>query len=55
MRAVVPQASSSPPQIMIECAIEAFAAEFEEHAATSMQKNYRILLAKMKALADGRG
>src|SRR5205823_10508068 len=53
--AAVPAEPASPPRIIIERAIKAFTAEFEEHAALSTQKKYRILLAKLKTFSDTRG
>jgi site-specific recombinase XerD len=42
-------------RITIDRAIKAFTAEFQEHAATSTQKKYRLLLGKLKTFADSRG
>jgi site-specific recombinase XerD len=42
-------------RVTIERAIQAFSAEFQEHAAANTQKKYRLLLAKLKAFADSRG
>jgi site-specific recombinase XerD len=48
----VPEPSSG--RITIDRAIEAFTAEYREHADNT-QKNYRLLLAKLKDFADHRG
>lgn len=42
-------------RITVERAIQAFTAEYQEHAASATQKKYRLLLAKLKAFADSRG
>jgi integrase len=42
-------------RITIDRAIQAFTAEFQEHAATNTQKKYRLLLGKLKAFADTKG
>jgi site-specific recombinase XerD len=42
-------------RVTIERAVDAFTAEFQEHAAANTQKKYRLLLAKLKAFADSRG
>jgi hypothetical protein len=42
-------------RVTIVRAVQAFTAEFQEHAAANTQKKYRLLLAKLKAFADSRG
>jgi hypothetical protein len=44
-----------PARVTIDRAVKAFKAEFEEHAATSTQKKYRILLAKPRTFAESKG
>jgi hypothetical protein len=51
--APVPPAADAS-RITIDRAIEAFTAEYREHAANT-QKNYPLLLAKLKEFADHRG
>jgi hypothetical protein len=50
-----PPEPSTQVRVTLERAINAFTAEFEEHAALNTQKKYRLLLAKLRAFGDGRG
>lgn len=59
--AVIPEPRPPDPEapelarVTIDRAVKAFAAEFEEHAATNTQKKYRILLAKLRTFAESKG
>lgn len=46
---------TGPERITIDRAINAFTAEFEEHAEPNTKKKYRLLLAKLRIFADSRG
>jgi len=51
---VPPAPEPAPGRITIARAFHAFTAEYQEHAPNT-QKNYRLLLAEMKAFSDHRG
>ncbi|HUJ22040.1 MAG TPA: tyrosine-type recombinase/integrase, partial [Bryobacteraceae bacterium] len=56
--APVPEPAVQPAtdgRVTVARAIEAFTADFEEHAATNTRKTYTLLLKKMKAFSDARG
>jgi hypothetical protein len=49
-----PPEPSTQVRVTLERAINAFTAEFEEHAALNTQKKYRLPLAKLRTFGDGR-
>jgi integrase len=51
----VPDPGVSDNRITIERAVQAFTAEFQEHAAPNTQKKYGLLLKKLRAFSDQRG
>jgi hypothetical protein len=50
-----PAPAKAPEGVTIERAINAFKAEFQEHAAQNTQKKYGLLLKKLKAFSDEHG
>jgi hypothetical protein len=50
-----PPEPSTQVRVTLDRAINAFTADFEEHATLHTQKKYGLLLAKLRTFSDGRG